>query len=94
MSCICLQGFLPHLETAVRVALVRFDVSEQSLRRLAQVTSTLYRRAAAEPVGSAHERNSVLAVIIDVLSEGLRGKCRVTPLTLKAIVDVRIESLF
>ncbi|EJD06034.1 uncharacterized protein FOMMEDRAFT_119510 [Fomitiporia mediterranea MF3/22] len=81
------RGLLPHLENAVRISLVRFDIHEQSLRRLLQVTSALYRRTASEPGASAQDRNVILAVVVDILSEGLRGKCRVTPTTLKTMVE-------
>lgn len=82
------QGLLHHLESALRIALVRFDVSEQALRRLLQVTSTLYRRAATDPSASAQERNIILGVVLEILSEGLRSKCRVTAPTLSAMVFV------
>ncbi|KAH8117558.1 hypothetical protein DFH11DRAFT_1504486 [Phellopilus nigrolimitatus] len=82
-----IRGFLHHIETVVRIALARFNVSEQAMRRLFQVTSTLYRRAASESGVTSNERNSILTVAIDILSDGLRGKCRVTPQTLKAIMD-------
>ncbi|KAI5122947.1 hypothetical protein M0805_006828 [Coniferiporia weirii] len=82
-----IRGFLHNMETAVRIALVRFNVSDQALRRLLQVTSTLYRRTASETGASANERNSILSVVIEILSDGLRGKCRVTLPTLKAIIE-------
>lgn len=77
----------------MRIALVRFDVNEQSLRRLLQVTSTLYRRTASEPGAHPQERNSILLVVNDVLSDGLRSKCRIIPSTLKAIVEVSVSHM-
>ncbi|THH07445.1 hypothetical protein EW145_g3377 [Phellinidium pouzarii] len=83
-----IRDFLRHMETAVRVALIRFNVDDLALRRLLQVTSTLYRRTASESTVFSNERNSLITVVIDILSDGLRGKCRVTSLTLKAMIDV------
>ncbi|KAL5490495.1 hypothetical protein ACEPAI_5328 [Sanghuangporus weigelae] len=80
------RGLLHHLESALRITLVRFDVSEQALRRLLQVTSTLYRRAATDPATSSQERNIILMVVLEILSEGLRSKCRVTASTLSAMI--------
>ena len=72
----------------MRVALGRFDVKEQPIKRVLQVTHSLYRRTAESPT-SAQERNIILSAILEILSDGLRGKGRISNVTMKAVVDVR-----
>lgn len=77
------------METALRLALIRFNVRREVLTRLLHVTSALYRRI--EPnTTEDRQLNSVVVVIVDVLSDALRGKCRVTSSTLASLVTVRI----
>ena len=71
----------------MRVTLGRFDVKDQPIKRVLQVTHTLYRRT-AESTTSAQERNIILSAVLEILSEGFRGKNRISNVTMKAVVDV------
>ena len=71
----------------MRVTLGRFDLKQEPIKRVLQVTHTLYRRTADSSV-SSHERNIILHAVMEVLSDGFRGKGRISNVTMKAVVDV------
>lgn len=79
------------METVLRVALLRFHVSAQSLSRILDVTSTLHRRTLSQhgPVGP-DQTNIIAQVILEVLADGLRIKARVLPSTIESILEVRL----
>lgn len=79
---------MPYIETILRLAILRFDVTSHTLTRLLHVTSTLYRRAEVVANERAVQMNIVANVICEVLAEALRGKNRVTPTTITAIAEV------
>lgn len=81
-----------YTETLLRVALVRFNVNSHHLTRLLQVTSALYRRPTENDSADSMKavpRSSIALAIIDILSDALRGKARVTTSTLTSMIKVR-----
>lgn len=83
------KDLLLHTETLLRAALVRFDVGFETLNRLLHVTSTLYRRSKTLDLNGAETPTNLIATgILDVLSDALKGKVRVLPSTMTAILQV------
>lgn len=84
------KDLLGYTETLLRAALNRCNVSTESLVRLIQVTSLLYRRAAAaKPVGSdALPSNPIVHAMLEVIAESVRLKARTTPATLTSLFEV------
>ncbi|KAI0324520.1 hypothetical protein GY45DRAFT_1288775 [Cubamyces sp. BRFM 1775] len=86
------RDLLLYLETLLRSSLIRFNVSVFSLRRVMQVTTTLYRRA-AKVTGANQESilvNPIAHAMFDIAKDSLRSKARVTPATLAALLEVLI----
>ena len=83
------QELLLHTETLLRAALARFDVRLDTLKRLLHVTSTIYRRSkTADLNGVEVSTNHIAMGVLDVLSESLKGKVRVLPSTMTAMLEV------
>ncbi|KAF9815310.1 hypothetical protein IEO21_04673 [Rhodonia placenta] len=83
------RDLLGYTETLLRAALNCCNVSTESLVRLIQVTSLLYRRAAAaKPVGSdALPSNPIVHAMLEVIAESVRLKARTTPATLTSLFE-------
>ncbi|KAH9951250.1 hypothetical protein B0H21DRAFT_272251 [Amylocystis lapponica] len=83
------RDLLMFMETLLRAALVRFHVSGESLTRVLQITSTLYRKAAAAtaPGAEAPQTNPISLVMFEMLGDGLRGKARISAATISALVE-------
>lgn len=79
-----------YLENILRVALSRFHVSVESLKNIFWVTSTLYKRYNAKNKAGERENpsNEITTAILELLSDGLRGKSRVPSSTLASIIEV------
>lgn len=78
------------METLLRAALVRFNVSAKALTRVLQVTNTLYRKSNTG-IASARDPsqfNPMANIMLEILSEALRGKARVTGSTLAGLIEV------
>ena len=78
------------LETLLRSSLIRFNVSVGSLRKVLQVTTTLYRKA-AKATGANPEIqlvNPIAAAMLEITKDNFLGKARVNPSTLIALVEV------
>ncbi|KAI0797914.1 hypothetical protein C8Q75DRAFT_845203 [Abortiporus biennis] len=92
LSCTLIQNnkiqcrdLLLHTETVLRAGLGRFHFSSTSINRILQVSASLYRKSdSAEQALSA---NLIAMALIEVLSDGLHGKARITASTLKSLVD-------
>ena len=86
------QELLLYLENVLRATLLRFYASPESLKRIFRVTSTLYKRYNAQNQngGKVASPNSITDTMLEILSDGLRGKARVPSSTLSSILEVRI----
>jgi hypothetical protein len=83
-----------YLETILRAVLVRFHVSRQCLIRVLNVTTSAYRRTKSQ--SSANEQgslNHITIAFLEILSEGLRRRARISSLTITAMVEVRSHTL-
>ncbi|KAH9946036.1 uncharacterized protein BXZ73DRAFT_86240 [Epithele typhae] len=83
------RDLLMYLETLLRSSLVRFNVSVSSMRRVLQVTTTLYRRAAKASGTNADTTlvNPIAGAMFEITKDSLNLKARVLPATLAALVD-------
>ncbi|KAG7452502.1 uncharacterized protein BT62DRAFT_879722 [Guyanagaster necrorhizus] len=77
------RDMLTYTDAILRIALTRLAVDEASLSKLIQVTATLYRKTQTT---DSVPTNTIIAVILELLSDGLRMKVRVLPITLKAML--------
>ena len=85
-----------YLETLLRSSLIRFNVSVASLRRVLQVTTTLYRKAAKVSGTKAEDQlvNPIAVAMLEITKDALNVKARVNPATLTALIEVgRCSSL-
>ncbi|KDQ60796.1 hypothetical protein JAAARDRAFT_173016 [Jaapia argillacea MUCL 33604] len=81
------------LDNALRVALTRFHVTTSTLLRLLEVTSNLYRRAQAQSVTiTSASSNLTVVTTLEVLSDGLRRRARVTSSTIASLLEVVIST--
>lgn len=87
-----MQELLLYLETVLRATLLRFHASPESLKRIFRVTSALYKRYNAQNKSGGKEisANSITDTMLEILSDGLRGKARVPSSTVSSILEVRI----
>lgn len=76
-------------DTVLRIILNRLNVNSHSIIKLLTVTATLYRKTVND--GSSPV-NPIAALINEILVDGLRMKARLTPLTLKALIEVSTPS--
>ena len=78
------------METLLRSSLIRFNVSVVSLRRVLQVTTTLYRKAAKVTGADAENTivNPIAAAMLEISRDGLNIKARVLTSTLAALLEV------
>ncbi|KAI0670290.1 hypothetical protein C8Q78DRAFT_114403 [Trametes maxima] len=83
------RDLLLYLETLLRSSLVRFDVSVSSLRRVLNVTTTLYRKAAKASGSNSQNAlvNPIAASMLEITKDSLDFKARVTPATQTALVE-------
>lgn len=79
-----------YTDTVLRVALNRLNVTTASLSRLVHVTTNLYRKV--QPRDPTGQSNSIVMVIFEILSDGLRMKARVLPSTLTSMIEVGHDS--
>lgn len=86
-----LQELLLYLENVLRATLLRFHASPESLKRIFRVTSALYKRynAQNQSGGKATSTNNITDTMLEILSDGLRGKARVPSSTVSSILEVR-----
>jgi hypothetical protein len=80
------------MENVLRATLLRFYASPESLKRIFRVTSTLYKRynAQNQSGGKGESANNITDTMIEILSDGLRGKARIPSSTISSILEVRI----
>jgi hypothetical protein len=84
-----LQELLSSVETVLRVALTRFNVSTECLSRMLHVTSTLFRKSQSRPgTAGQTQTNTIAMVVFEILAEGLRREGRVTPSTISSMIEV------
>ncbi len=76
---------LTYTDAILRMTLTRLAVDEECLSKLIQVTATLYRKTQST---DSVPGNAIIAVVLELLSDGLRMKVRVLPITLKAMLEV------
>ncbi|KIJ44066.1 hypothetical protein M422DRAFT_252559 [Sphaerobolus stellatus SS14] len=79
---------LSHIETLLRVALTRFNVTTETLKRLLALPNTTHGQADASIIKS----NPMASVVLDVLSESLKGKTRASSATLVSILELMTTS--
>lgn len=75
---------LTYTDAVLRIVLTRLEVDTASLSMLIQVTATLYRKS--QPSST----NAILAVIFELLADGLRMKARIPSSSMKAMLEVCI----
>ena len=87
-----IQELLFYLENVLRATLLRFHASPESLKCIFRVTSALYKRynAQNQSGGKGTPTNSITDTMLEILSDGLRGKARIPPSTVSSILEVRI----
>ncbi|KAG6814363.1 hypothetical protein H0H92_010949 [Tricholoma furcatifolium] len=78
------RDILPSIDTVMRVLLSRLKVGVEGLSSLLQVTHTLHRKPTANDASTAHP---ILALLFEVLGDGLRLKARILPSTLNSIAE-------
>ncbi|KAK0483676.1 hypothetical protein IW261DRAFT_1464504 [Armillaria novae-zelandiae] len=78
------RDMLTYTDAILRMTLTRLAVDEECLSKLIQVTATLYRKT--QSTDSVPE-NAIIAVVLELLSDGLRMKIRVLPITLKSMLE-------
>ncbi|KAI0748219.1 hypothetical protein C8Q80DRAFT_1104066 [Daedaleopsis nitida] len=82
------RDLLTYLETLLRSSLIRFNVSVASLRRVLQVTTTLYRKA-ARVAGTNTENtmvNPIASAMLEISRDSLNMKARILSSTLAALL--------
>ena len=86
------QELLFYFENVLRATLLRFHATSDSLKRIFRVTSALYKRYNAQNQSGGKEAsaNSITDTMLEILSDGLRGKARVPSSTVSSILEVRI----
>ncbi|TFK54850.1 hypothetical protein OE88DRAFT_1674178 [Heliocybe sulcata] len=81
---------LRSLDVVLRSCLIRFNISGESLMRLARVSLSIWGRP--QPLGprpgEGHSGNIIVGTMLDCLSDGLRGKARVTSSTLTGLLEI------
>lgn len=87
------QELLLYLENVLRATLLRFHVSPESLKRIFRVTSALYKRYNAQNQSGGKEvsANSITDTMLEILSDGLRGKARIPSSTVSSVLEVRMN---
>ncbi|PBK96908.1 hypothetical protein ARMGADRAFT_1010439 [Armillaria gallica] len=78
------RDMLTYTDAILRMTLTRLAVDEECLSKLIQVTATLYRKTQST---DSVPGNAIIAVVLELLSDGLRMKVRVLPITLKAMLE-------
>ncbi|CCM02372.1 uncharacterized protein FIBRA_04467 [Fibroporia radiculosa] len=79
------RDILGFMETLLRATLIRCVVSTQSLTRVVDVTSELYRKAAVASGGQP--TNPITLVMIEIVGDVVRGRARVAPATMVALCE-------
>ncbi|KIY72162.1 hypothetical protein CYLTODRAFT_367962 [Cylindrobasidium torrendii FP15055 ss-10] len=79
------RDLLTYTDAVLRITLNRLEAETEGLTKLIQVTSTLYRRT--QTIDSTAPTNAILAVIFELLGDGLRMKARIHPMTIKAMLE-------
>ena len=79
------QDLLPYVDTILRVALTRFNVTSEALSRILHVTSTIFRKTGS---GTHGQTNTVAPVVFEVLRDGLRKEGRITAATVASTMEV------
>ena len=79
------------MENVLRATLLRFHASPESLKRIFRVTSALYKRynAQNQSGGKGESANCITDTMLEILSDGLRGKARIPSSTVSSILEVR-----
>lgn len=80
------QEFLTLVDSFLRVALVRSYLSAESLTRILQVTSSLYRKAGSPEQCLA--LNHIALFILEQLTDKLNHKAHITSSTLVSLLEV------
>ncbi|KAF8910955.1 hypothetical protein CPB84DRAFT_1842225 [Gymnopilus junonius] len=82
------KDFLPYVDTLLRVALNRLYVDPSCLTRLIEVASAFRPKNQQETSSSTVD---IINILIEILSDGLRMKTKVLPLTIKCLIDTLIR---
>lgn len=82
-----MQDLLAYLDTVLRVALTRFNVTAEALSRILHVTATIFRKASS---GTQGQPNTVSPAVFEVIRDGLRKEGRITPSTVASTMEVNI----
>ena len=87
------KELLLYLENVLRATLTRFHASPEGLKRIFWVTSALYKRynTQNQSGGKGASANSITDAMLEILSDGLRGKARVPSSTVSSILEVRVQ---
>lgn len=82
-----------YLETLLRATLTRCIVSTASLTRVVEITSQLYRKAAASVQGNdVPLANPILLALLETITDGVHMRARVPGSTLAALFDVCLQA--
>ncbi|PCH38065.1 hypothetical protein WOLCODRAFT_136025 [Wolfiporia cocos MD-104 SS10] len=102
LACVLIQhnksqsrDLLLYMETLLRATLIRCKVSVDSLKRIIEVTSQLYRRAASasSPNADGAVVNPITSAMIETISDAARGRTRVISESLIALLDAMDETV-
>ncbi|EJD52997.1 hypothetical protein AURDEDRAFT_180591 [Auricularia subglabra TFB-10046 SS5] len=74
------RELLAHLDVFLRAALGRFNVNKDTIDKMLQVASAYAKRGASS--------NLIAVAILDVLSDALHGKARMTTVTLRSVTEM------
>lgn len=69
----------------MKASLLRFDMTSRCLKDVLLHTATFYRR---DDTANRDTGLHIAAVIVDILCDSLRGKTKITPSTLAAMLTV------
>ncbi|THH16358.1 hypothetical protein EW146_g4274 [Bondarzewia mesenterica] len=83
------RELLIYLDNLLRAILVRFNVTQDSLTRILKVSANIYRMTMKQaPAANGHNPSgNAIRAFLEVLSDGLRRKSRVPPLTISAMTE-------
>ena len=89
---VCNQDLLGYLETLLRATLTRCVISAASLTRVVEITSQLYRKAAASGQGNDVPLvNPNLLALLETITDGVHMRARVPGGTLAALFEVSLQ---
>ncbi|KAI0054105.1 hypothetical protein FA95DRAFT_1480391 [Auriscalpium vulgare] len=87
------RDLLLYLDTTLRALLLRFQVPRQNMTRTLEIIGEVFRRPKKQGAAtSGITLNPVSTTFCEILSEGFRGKARILPVTLTAMIETLIST--